>query len=105
VDATGKPLVVADAGGNDILSVTHGAISLVALLPFGIAPAPAMPGAPAPPPGGTIPVDPVPTSVVRAPDGTLYVGQLTGFPFVPAPAACGGSRRVLHPRSSRPASR
>ena len=105
MDATGKPLVVADAGGNDILSVTHGAISLVALLPFGTAPAPAMPGAPAPPPGATIPVDPVPTSVVRAPDGTLYVGQLTGFPFVPAPAACGGSRRVLHPRSSRPASR
>ena len=100
VDATGKPIVVADAGGNDILSVKHGAISLVALLPFGSAPAPAMPGAPPPPPGATIPVDPVPTSVVRAPDGTLYVGQLTGFPFVPGAAsvwriAPGGSPEVV----------
>jgi sugar lactone lactonase YvrE len=34
-----------------------------------------------------IPVDPVPTSVVRAPDGSLYVGQLTGFPFVPGAAS------------------
>jgi hypothetical protein len=100
VDATGKPLVVADAGGNDILSVRYGAISLVALLPFGTAPAPAMPGAPPPPPGTTIPVDPVPTSVVVAPDGSLYVGQLTGFPFVPGAAsvwriAPGGSPEVV----------
>ena len=28
-------------------------------------------------------IEPVPTSVVRGPDGALYVGQLTGFPFVP----------------------
>ena len=27
-------------------------------------------------------IEPVPTSVTRATDGTLYVGQLTGFPFV-----------------------
>jgi hypothetical protein len=87
VDATAKPIVVADAGGNDILSVQRGAISLVSLLPFGSAPAPAMPGAPPPPPGTMIPVDPVPTSVVRAPDGSLYVGQLTGFPFVPGAAS------------------
>jgi sugar lactone lactonase YvrE len=39
------------------------------------------------PPGTTIPVDPVATSVVRAPDGSLYVGQLTGFPFVPGAAS------------------
>jgi hypothetical protein len=87
VDAKGWPVVVADAGGNDILAVRRGQISLVALLPFGTAPAPAMPGAPPPPPGTTIPVDPVPTSVVRGPDGSLYVGQLTGFPFVPGAAS------------------
>jgi len=28
----------------------------------------------------------VPTSVVVGPDGALYVGQLTGFPFVPGAA-------------------
>ena len=27
-------------------------------------------------------IEPVPTSVTRASDGTLYVGQLTGFPFL-----------------------
>jgi glucose/arabinose dehydrogenase len=27
-------------------------------------------------------VEAVPTSVARGPDGALYVGQLTGFPFV-----------------------
>jgi hypothetical protein len=87
VDATAKPVVVADAGGNDILAVRHGTISVVSLLPLGSAEPPAMPGQPAPPPGTTIPVDPVPTSVVRGPDGSLYVGQLTGFPFVPGAAS------------------
>ena len=28
----------------------------------------------------------MPTSVVRGPDGALYVGQLTGFPFLPGGA-------------------
>jgi hypothetical protein len=26
-------------------------------------------------------IEPVPTSVARSPDGALYVGELTGFPF------------------------
>jgi hypothetical protein len=38
------------------------------------------------PPGATIPMQAVPTSVAQGPDGALYVGQLTGFPF-PAGAA------------------
>ena len=33
------------------------------------------------PPGTNIPMQAVPTSVVQGPDGWLYVGQLTGFPF------------------------
>ena len=33
--------------------------------------------------GDDIPVQPVPTSVVRGPDGAFYVSELTGFPFVP----------------------
>jgi hypothetical protein len=89
VDAKAKPVVVADAGGNDILAVKRKAISLVALLPFGTAPFPNLPEPPpdSPSPGTPIPVHPVPTSVVRAPDGSLYVGQLTGFPFVPRAAS------------------
>jgi hypothetical protein len=73
--------------GPKAVADRRGEISLVALLPFGEATPPPMPGAPPAPPGTTIPVDPVPTSVVRAPDGSLYVGQLTGFPFVPGAAS------------------
>ena len=88
LDAKGRPVVVADAGGNDILGVKHHAISVLSLLPFGEAPFPDLPEPPpgSPAPGTIVPVDPVPTSVVRAPDGSLYVGQLTGFPFVPGAA-------------------
>lgn len=68
--------VVADAGGNDLLKVDHtGRISVLAVLPPRDVAAP--PGFPEP----TIPMQAVPTSVVRGPDGAYYVGQLTGFPF------------------------
>jgi hypothetical protein len=82
VDASAKKFtVVADAGGNDILAVHRdGSIERLAVIPFGTAPAPALPDFPAPP-GTPLPVDSVPTSVVRGPDGAWYVGQLTGFPF------------------------
>jgi hypothetical protein len=62
--------VVVDAGGNDLLRVNHkGKISTLAVFPdrelvdF------------------PDPMQAVPTSVVQGPDGALYVGQLTGFPF------------------------
>jgi hypothetical protein len=99
VDAKGRSVLVADAGGNDVLSVKHGRISVFAVLPFGSALPPAMPGAP--PPTMEMPVDPVPTTVVRGPDGSVYVGQLTGFPFVPGAAniyrypAGGGAPEVV----------
>jgi hypothetical protein len=69
---------VADAGGNSLLKVTrHGDISTVAVFPD--QPVAAPPGLP--------PIaQAVPTSVVVGPDGALYVGQLTGFPFVPGAA-------------------
>lgn len=71
--------VVADAGGNSVLEVgPNGAISTLAVLPEGMAPAPPFLGLP---PGTQIPFQPVPTSVDVGPDGFLYVGQLTGFPF------------------------
>jgi hypothetical protein len=61
----GGAYVVADAGGNAIVRASHkGRFSTVAAIPRAFADA-----------------DPVPTSVVRGPDGAFYVSQLTGFPF------------------------
>jgi len=71
--------IVADAGGNSVLEVgSSGAISTLAVMPEGMAPAPPFLGLP---PGTQIPFQPVPTSVDVGPDGYIYVGQLTGFPF------------------------
>jgi hypothetical protein len=71
--------IVADAGGNSVLEVgPNGEISTLAVLPEGMAPAPPFLGLP---PGTMIPFQPVPTSVDIGPDGYIYVGQLTGFPF------------------------
>jgi hypothetical protein len=81
--ATSGDQFVADAGGNSLVQVNaRGRISTVATFPQRTVPAPAIPGGP--PPGTPIPMQAVPTSVVRGPDGALYVGELTGFPFVPA---------------------
>jgi len=69
--------VFTDAGGNSLNAVAaNGSISNLAafpnrLVPFG---------------GGQVPMQAVPTTVTAGPDGALYVGQLTGFPF-PAGAA------------------
>lgn len=66
-------VVATDAGGNDLLRVDRrGRITVLAVFPV----------QPTPGPGGAvIPMDFVPTTVVRGPDGAYYVGQLTGFPF------------------------
>jgi glucose/arabinose dehydrogenase len=69
---------VADAGGNSLLKVSrHGEISTTAVFPDQRVDAP---------PGLPPMAQAVPTSVVVGPDGALYVGQLTGFPFVPGAA-------------------
>jgi hypothetical protein len=66
-------IVVADAGGNDLLSVRrHHRTRVLAVFP-------ATPGVPGP--FGPVDMQAVPTSVVRGPHGSWYVGQLTGFPF------------------------
>jgi hypothetical protein len=78
-------LVVADAGGNDVLSVSpHGYISLLGVLHATLVDAPPFLGLP---PGTQIPLQAVPNSIVRGPDGAYYVGQLTGFPFLPGAAS------------------
>jgi DNA-binding beta-propeller fold protein YncE len=70
---------VADAGGNSLLRVdSRGRASTAAVLPPQLADAPPFLGLP---PGSQIPAESVPTSVETGPDGALYVGQLTGFPF------------------------
>ena len=59
---------VVDAGGNTLLSVSaSGRTRTLATLP-------------------TSPIDSVPTSVTRGPDGAFYVSELTGFPFTPGSA-------------------
>jgi hypothetical protein len=70
--------LVADAGGNDLLQVDrHGHISVLAVFPTHVVPAP--PGIPGLPP--EIEMQAVPDTVTRGPDGAYYVGELTGFPF------------------------
>jgi hypothetical protein len=70
----GSKATVADAGGNDVLRVDrHGRIKVLAVFEPEFVQAPGIPD--------PIPMQPVPTSVARGPDGALYVGQLIGFPF------------------------
>jgi len=71
--------IVADAGGNAIYEArANGKVRLLALFPARLVPAPPFLGLP---PGTEIPMQAVPTTVTQGPDGWLYVGQLTGFPF------------------------
>ena len=64
---------VADAGANALFHVApNGTVQTVAVFP----------GVPHPNfPLGPPLAEAVPTTVARGPDGALYVGQLTGFPF------------------------
>lgn len=71
--------VVADAGGNDLLKVdSSGRITVLATFPVRMVAAPPDLNLP---PGTRIPMQAVPDSVTRGPDGAWYVGELTGFPF------------------------
>jgi hypothetical protein len=64
--------VVTDAGGNSLLRVSHwGHISTLAVFPQRMVWYQ----------GQKVPMDAVPTAVVRGPDGAYYVSELTGFPY------------------------
>lgn len=77
---TAGGVYVTDAGANALLRVdARGRTSVVAVFPDRLVPTP--PFLPQPPFGPQIPMQAVPTNVVRGPDGALYVSQLTGFPF------------------------
>lgn len=75
---------VVDAGGNSLLAVeAQGEIQTVAVFPARMVDAPPELGLP---PGTQVPMQAVPDTVTYGPDGALYVGELTGFPFVPGAA-------------------
>ena len=78
-------LWVADAGGNDLLTVdpATGEVTVVAV--FDGIPGPL----PNPNRDNAMESDPVPTGVAFGDDGTVYVSLLGGFPFVP------GSTKVV----------
>lgn len=78
-DRDGHLLV--DAGGNDALRLSSKGLSLVTVFEDVMVDAPPW-LLPDLPPGVTqIPMEFVPTSIERGPDGAIYVSQLTGFPF------------------------
>jgi DNA-binding beta-propeller fold protein YncE len=72
-DKAGAAFAV-DAGGNTLLQISaKGTVSTVAVLPFRTVQNPFS--------GQNMEMQPVPTNVVRGPDGAFYVSELTGFPF------------------------
>ena len=65
--------VMTDAGGNTLLQID----ASLALSTLAVFPSRQVTG-----PGGTpVNMEAVPTSIAEGPDGSLYVGELTGFPF------------------------
>ena len=88
-DGTGA---IVDAGMNALLFLdAAGALSTLSVFPNIDATAPD---------GAEIPANAVPTGVATAPDGSYYVGTLTGFPFPPGGAtvygvAGGGSEPLV----------
>ncbi|MEJ3743001.1 ScyD/ScyE family protein [Actinomycetes bacterium KLBMP 9797] len=77
--AKGDQVYVTDAGGNTLLAVTKKKnVSTVAVFrPRMVRPPSNIPNLPP-----RIPMQGVPTAVAKGPDGALYVGELTGFPFL-----------------------
>jgi hypothetical protein len=71
---------VVDAGANALLYIAANRhISVITVFPNRSATTP--PFLPQPPFPPVLSMQPVPTNVVRGPDGAFYVSELTGFPF------------------------
>jgi hypothetical protein len=76
---------VLDAGGNTLFDLRNEGrvgfeptLQLLSVFPVRLVPAPPFLMLP---PGTMIPMQSVPTSMVLGPDGALYVGEFTAFPF------------------------
>jgi hypothetical protein len=70
----GGRFVIADAGGNSLLKARrNGDIQVLSVFPNRLVPNPMG--------MGQIPMEAVPTGVVRGPRGDYFMSQLTGFPF------------------------
>ncbi len=75
-------MAVTDAGANDLLQVTDArsqsvqdhVVSTLTVFPTRTVEFP-------PTSGSQIPMQSVPTGIAKGPDGALYIGELTGFPF------------------------
>lgn len=79
IAATPSRHLVADAGANALFEAhANGSVRTLSTFPTRPVAAPPFLGLPA---GAQIPMQSVPTSVVEGPDGWIYVGELTGFPF------------------------
>lgn len=76
----GNQWVVADAGGNAVVSSRKGGSTIAVLPPVPTTQVTTLPFPPFTIPAG-FPADSVPTDVVRGPDGAWYVSELVGFPF------------------------
>jgi hypothetical protein len=76
--AGGGILYVADAGGNTVYRIDS---SNGDFKPLAVIPGVPMEGMKNPNRGGKAEIDPVPTDVIPAPGGGIYVGELTGGPF------------------------
>jgi hypothetical protein len=90
VTTGGGSVMVADAGGNSLVNVhTRGNAEAVAIFPFKPTVMITVPDPTDPTKTIQVPIDPqpVPASITRGADGTFYIGELTGFPFVPGTAA------------------
>ena len=80
----GAETFVTDAAGNDLLLIGPGGkVSTVAKFPNHLVGTSHLPPFLQIPPDILLPAEPVPTSVTIGPDGWLYIGELTGFPFTP----------------------
>ena len=103
----GGAALVADAANNAVFRVTRaGRVSVVARLMPRTVETPDYGNPEMPPPGTPMPAESVPTSVAVGPDGSVYIGELRGFPATPGSSQVwrvrpGATKAVCNPERPR----